>query len=222
MNYLKRVSRIHGEEAVSPVVGVMLMLVVTIIIAAVVSGYAGGLVGGGNNQKTPTLAMDVKIVNTGTAAGSGFFATVLGISDPTPSRNLKITTSWSTTVKNSTVYGSFGSTIVGGATIMYGNKSLWGFGPGVNGNVSISPPYDVNQTFGNYTLVQGTGMIAEPNPAYAGYTGDGSTGAGQSAMRDLMGTTWGELRPGDVVSVRVMYVPTGKMIFQKDVAVTGA
>jgi flagellin-like protein len=33
------------NEAVSPVVGVMLMLVVTIILAAVVSGFAGGLAG---------------------------------------------------------------------------------------------------------------------------------------------------------------------------------
>jgi FlaG/FlaF family flagellin (archaellin) len=36
---------IKKDEAVSPVVGVMLMLVVTIIIAAVVSGFAGGLAG---------------------------------------------------------------------------------------------------------------------------------------------------------------------------------
>ena len=35
--------RKYVEEAVSPVVGVMLMLVVTIIIAAVVSGFAGGV-----------------------------------------------------------------------------------------------------------------------------------------------------------------------------------
>ena len=33
----------NGREAVSPVVGVMLMLVVTIIVAAVVSAFAGGL-----------------------------------------------------------------------------------------------------------------------------------------------------------------------------------
>ncbi len=59
------------EDAVSPVVGVMLMLVVTIIIAAVVSGFAGGLIGG-SNQKTPTLVMDVKITNTGNAATSSF------------------------------------------------------------------------------------------------------------------------------------------------------
>ncbi|MCK8517821.1 type IV pilin N-terminal domain-containing protein [Methanoculleus sp. 7T] len=38
--------RKQREDAVSPVVGVMLMLVVTIIIAAVVSTFAGGLGGG--------------------------------------------------------------------------------------------------------------------------------------------------------------------------------
>ncbi len=38
-------------EAVSPVVGVMLMLVFTIIIAAIVSAFAGGAVSG--QQKTP-------------------------------------------------------------------------------------------------------------------------------------------------------------------------
>lgn len=46
-----------GEDAVSPVVGVMLMLVVTIIIAAVVSGFAGGLAG--TQQKAPQAAIAV-------------------------------------------------------------------------------------------------------------------------------------------------------------------
>ena len=39
------------DDAVSPVVGVMLMLVVTIIIAAVVAAFAGGLVGKRNGQR---------------------------------------------------------------------------------------------------------------------------------------------------------------------------
>ncbi|WP_243668808.1 type IV pilin N-terminal domain-containing protein [Methanoculleus chikugoensis] len=39
------------EDAVSPVIGVMLMLVVTIIIAAVISGFAGELVG--TTEKAP-------------------------------------------------------------------------------------------------------------------------------------------------------------------------
>jgi len=44
-----------NNEAVSPVVGVMLMLVVTIIIAAVVSAFAGGL--GGDQHKTPQASI---------------------------------------------------------------------------------------------------------------------------------------------------------------------
>lgn len=39
------------EEAVSPVVGVMLMLVVTIIVAALVSAFAGGMAS--NSEKAP-------------------------------------------------------------------------------------------------------------------------------------------------------------------------
>jgi FlaG/FlaF family flagellin (archaellin) len=43
--------RPQNEQAVSPVVGVMLMLIVVIIIAAIVSGYAGSLVS--SNNKAP-------------------------------------------------------------------------------------------------------------------------------------------------------------------------
>jgi len=45
------------ENAVSPVVGVMLMLVVVIIIAAVVSAFAGGL--GTNIKKAPQVSLEV-------------------------------------------------------------------------------------------------------------------------------------------------------------------
>ena len=60
-----------SHEAVSPVIGVMLMLVVTIIIAAVVSAYAGSTVS--SSQKSPQATIkgvfsqssDMQIVNTG-------------------------------------------------------------------------------------------------------------------------------------------------------------
>ena len=45
------------DDAVSPVVGVMLMLVVTIIIAAVVAAFAGGL--GGGMESAPTAVFGV-------------------------------------------------------------------------------------------------------------------------------------------------------------------
>lgn len=46
------------DNAVSPVIGVMLMLVVTIIIAAVVSGFAGGLAG--SQEKTPQASISAE------------------------------------------------------------------------------------------------------------------------------------------------------------------
>jgi len=50
-----------NENAVSPVVGVMLMLVVTIIIAAVVSAFAGGL--GQGSAKAPQVSIDAEAHN---------------------------------------------------------------------------------------------------------------------------------------------------------------
>jgi hypothetical protein len=46
-----------SDDAVSPVIGVMLMLVVTIIIAAIVSSFAGGL--GSSTEAAPTVAFTV-------------------------------------------------------------------------------------------------------------------------------------------------------------------
>ncbi len=52
--------RVQNESAVSPVVGVMLMLVVTIIIAAVVSAFAGGLAS--EQSKAPQASLSCQAV----------------------------------------------------------------------------------------------------------------------------------------------------------------
>lgn len=57
--------RKRRDDAVSPVVGVMLMLVVTIIIAAVVSGFAGGLAGGSQTAPQASIA-----ISTGYTSGN--------------------------------------------------------------------------------------------------------------------------------------------------------
>ena len=51
------------EDAVSPVIGVMLMLVVTIVIAAVVAAFAGGL--GSDVEMAPTAALDIDVFSNG-------------------------------------------------------------------------------------------------------------------------------------------------------------
>lgn len=51
------------DEAVSPVVGVMLMLVVTIIIAAIVAAFASGLGGGMSSTPTAVFTADNIVVD---------------------------------------------------------------------------------------------------------------------------------------------------------------
>ena len=52
----------NKEDAVSPVIGVMLMLVVTIVIAAVVAAFASGL--GGDMESAPSAVLSVDVLNT--------------------------------------------------------------------------------------------------------------------------------------------------------------
>ena len=51
------------EDAVSPVIGVMLMLVVTIVIAAVVAAFATGL--GGDVDMAPTVGLNAVVYDDG-------------------------------------------------------------------------------------------------------------------------------------------------------------
>ena len=55
--------RKKSEDAVSPVIGVMLMLVITILIAAVVAAFAGGL--GADAEPAPTTVVDVVGISDG-------------------------------------------------------------------------------------------------------------------------------------------------------------
>jgi FlaG/FlaF family flagellin (archaellin) len=78
------------EDAVSPVVGVLLMPGCTIIIAAIVSGFAGGLTSG--QQKAPSISITkhTKLVNSGYYHDSGLILEVTGSSEPIPTKDLKI------------------------------------------------------------------------------------------------------------------------------------
>ncbi len=225
------------DAGVSPVVGVMLMLVVTIIIAAVVSAFAGSL--GSTTSKAPTETMEIRISNDGTWGGSNFNVNVLAVSDSIPTRDLKIVTSW----KNSTG-GRGGATVTaaGDPNTVYqsGSKtynSPLGFGPGVNEWIS-SGNYPPDQWFGNYSLMAGTSMHNSAggyNPTYGGYgvTPDtryeyssgtymlGPGDGGVDAMMAILGYDWYTLRPGDIVNVRFIHIPSGKLIYDADVTVEG-
>jgi len=89
----EKCGKTEKEKAVSPVVGVMLMLVVTIVLAAVVSSYAGGLAG--TQQKAPQASFTVEIRSKET---TGDIAPELAIKhlggDPIVTKDVKIVTKW--------------------------------------------------------------------------------------------------------------------------------
>ncbi|MDD1689965.1 MAG: type IV pilin N-terminal domain-containing protein [Methanoregula sp.] len=242
------------DHAVSPVVGVMLMLVVTIIIAAVVTGFSGGLIGK-VDEKAPTLTVDVKIINMGSWTGSGFFATVTSVSGPISTRDIKIVTSWTASRSSANAFQSIsgGNTTrpgmtnvnaLGDPTIPVSLVAPFGTGPGINGSATIGS-LDTDaatfsslwQQFGNYSLMSGTTLTAQPCGAADLETIGGSSadqGYGVRTMYQyapegatyldpasaVLGPHWESLKAGDRVNVKVIYTPTGSVIFQKDIPVT--
>ncbi len=243
---MKMKTKIH-ENAVSPVVGVMLMLVVTIIIAAVVSAFAGGL--GSGAQKAPTVSAETSISNSGYYYGSQFSMVITGVSEPVPTKDVKLVTLWKASNGNVNTH----TVVSDGLTdnYMYGAHTgnpqhlvhgiaPWGAGPGTDG-FEMYNTKKPSQSFGNYTLTAGMTMRAYPmgpwgpSPADSGGYGplsptftyvDGTRfypiqHDEIDGMQAVLGKTWNDLRPGDVVNVKLIHIPTGGVMYEKDVAVKG-
>ncbi|MDO9540218.1 MAG: type IV pilin [Methanocalculus sp.] len=239
-----------GDNAVSPVVGVMLMLVVTIIIAAVVSGFAGTLVG--SERNAPQMVLNTEIRNTGSMGTSFIVFDVMSVSEPIPTKDLQIMTSWRTTNKDD------GTIIQGGATVNpgvtntnfttsdAGTTGLFtfispiGFGQGVTLNDGATKqttvmPYNSGQFFGNFTLTVGTSMRHSPARYGPGHTTDAPPGGlalyeyhpthierdNRDSVQAILGKDWNHLRVGDTVNIRFVHTPSGKVIVDNTVVVQG-
>lgn len=254
----------HNESAVSPVVGVMLMLVVTIIIAAVVSAFAGGLTTG--EKKAPSVAIETHITNTGMFTSSGMTMTMKSASEAIPTKDVKLVTSWSTTCKYTKTddpgnptgsCATVGAAITGGNTTIAGvnntkfynynaHTAPYGIGPGAKAwGLYQDAPTVVEGLYGNYSLVSGTSMRAYPVGPFVSYLI--SMGGGYSAppsgplvasykyyagglwnptqfdsMQAVLGKGWENLRAGDIVNVKLIHIPSGKVIYDAKIAVEGS
>ena len=72
---------LRDSKAVSPVIGVMLMLVVTVILAAAVSAYSSGMMD--TTSKAPVAAFEVDIVKDAEQTGMSATASELSIKEIT-------------------------------------------------------------------------------------------------------------------------------------------
>jgi FlaG/FlaF family flagellin (archaellin) len=206
---MKKDRRIVQEYAVSPVVGVMLMLVVTIIIAAVVSAFAGGM--GSNTQKAPQASIDVKI-KTGmddTMGGTNTVMTFTELSgDPIPTKDLAIVTYYKnnagTIYKNKQTATSLATDLYGYGTttrVPFINDMRYGY----SGNNPV-------KDFGNYTWKTGDVLST-------------GTTAGTAFLLAINSTTTpytisdSDFGSGSIVDVKILHVPSGQYIFNKEVSV---
>ena len=221
------------ESAVSPVVGVMLMLVVTIIIAATVSAFAGGLVG--TADKTPQAAFDVQI-STSLKDWSvpPHVEPIMAIThlggDPIDTARVKLVTTWTNRTTNEVYYrettalpASSTPELYNSWSSLYTNTSLENVNVD-NGNVKYQEPYfvipgewpgsDTSLWFGNFILHPGEVMKVQGSlSTYSDYNPDAY--AEHSVIKNA------EMLTGrDSVNVKLIDIPTGNVILDKDVYVT--
>ncbi len=146
------------DDAVSPVIGVMLMLVVTIIIAAVISGFAGGLVT--SQEAAPSASFDVSLTD------DSIDLTVRSISEELSSKDIMILLSKGKGTRK-LVPGSH--TVPFGFNIMEQvrpDAAEGGFKDGHNvssltgSTTQAAHESNTVQWFGNYTLKTGSRMSA--------------------------------------------------------------
>ena len=233
---------LKSEWAVSPVIGVMLMLVVTILLATAVSALTGGL----KVQKpTPTAEFEVKVVRCKDFNSSMYnisctdllaYMQIVEVSgDKIPTKDLEIIT------YNPNAYGTHKTMVVkpnSGNTHYLANFAMYGYGkswengtsPYYNnvalGSFGNSPKVD----FGNYTCVPGITMTADWyenyyqgkwNPSTGWYNLPNDTNANNvTGFCACIADGW-NITPGQYIYVKIIYIPTHTIIWQKKVLVEG-
>jgi len=221
------------DAAVSPVVGVMLMLAVTIMIAAIVSATAGSF--SNTEKKAPGAILDVSIY---AAKDYGDFSaptmTIRHVSgNVLQTKDLQIVTYYTVpktgnisrgslmgenSVKGNDTWPLFTSSKLCGTMFIndknrpeFGTDTLQSSGGNANwfGNVSAAfKPGDILVTPAQYCGKSGDGSsITNPNP-----------NPGMEQLFPNVNTN--EFQVGGVVTVKIIHTPSGQIIFDKDVVIS--
>lgn len=198
---------IDKDSAVSPVVGVLLMLVVTIIIAAVVSGFAGGLAG--TTSAPPQASISVKVLDRDDGLGNvnKTFEFKLLSGDPIPTKDLAILTYYTNltgyiykheqTASSELIDHYKGTSYEG----MAGTTRVPWLSNLAKGWASAKQAH-----FGNFTWAVGDVL---------------STGniAGTTALLNVTDWSVYDLTTGSVVDIKIKHIPSNKFIYDKEVTV---
>lgn len=216
-------------KAVSPVIGIMLMLVVTVILAAAVSSTSTGLMK--STEKAPTAVFDVKIATGLSGYGPMQYMTIKQVTgDAIQTKDLKIVTTnpkadGETKIREklpgvTATYGGYGNPV---GNVPYWNNMAAGDGTGFSTN-------NTAVHFGNYVFKPGVMMTAQDSEAdwmgtpYEYATWNSTSGnydptPGNIAQMQDMFADWDSVSKGDFVNVKIIHMPSNKVIFASDVEV---
>ncbi|MDD1687326.1 type IV pilin N-terminal domain-containing protein [Methanoregula sp.] len=223
-NHQEWIFMVRNDEGVSPVVGVMLMLAVTVIIAAIVSAAAGGL--SGTNKQAPSAILEVHFYEN-KSYGDSFVntMTIEHVSgDPLQTKDLSI----STYFRNSTgqlikgsLMGENTSKIRDGeycGTLFINDQDRFGNSPLVN-----TEKGKYKSWFGNTSAVLMAGDSLVTPAQYYAATSEKENLALDEILNfktyDNTGVIDNGYKAGSVITVKIVHIPSGQIIFDKDVVI---
>lgn len=129
----------RSDYAVSPVIGIMLMITITLILAAIISGMTGGIAQ--KQEKPPQLLIESSIFINSTGKDSFLDIRVVSVSQGIPTRDLKLVTEWRGD-------GSPNRTVITPLSKNVDNQYTY--------PVEYEPGSSNLKDFGNFTLLGGT------------------------------------------------------------------
>lgn len=205
------------DDAISPVVGIMLLIVVTIIIAAMVAAFAGGL--SATQEKAPSTVLSVEI----SASNADDMVKITSLSgEDLPTKDMKIVTTYVVPEKNGeakvTEAGKVIKHTIDGTLDREGNQVKTDIDGFVGYPFTPQTTIPMEQVAGPALTSTTVGRYFGTNVMKAGQTI-------QISRHEFLGfnvkerTKYG-FGEGAVVHVTITHIPSNKVIYDKDVIAT--
>lgn len=217
--------RSDTDRAVSPVVGVMLMLSLTVMIAAIVSAAAGGL--SGTEKKAPSAILDVTIYAAKDYGGYSLPSMIIKhiSGNALQTRDLQLILYYRTP-SGITVKGN-----LSGQNAVSGDNAWGSYTSGTYCGVLFindenrfgSDPLEGSSTghaswFGNPSATFRPGDLLVTPAQYCGPASPHNTGM-EYLFPGVDLSDPAEFPAGSVVTVKIIHVPSGQIIYDNDVVI---
>ncbi|MCM1987820.1 type IV pilin N-terminal domain-containing protein [Methanococcoides seepicolus] len=229
----RKMKLVNDSRAVSPVIGVMLMVVVTVVLAAAVSSSSQGILDG--TEQTPSAVFSAEIVKDinakmGPTEGTMSYVNIKHISgDSIDTKDLMIIT------ENPKARGGNGFREIYPNQVNTYTGNYNGTAPMWNQGGLFQSQSD--SFFGEYSLEPGRSMMADDWSNYKmeaeweyseeseqwdylcdGFEVEPENGQIISGMHAMF-ADWDSVESGDHLNIKIIHTPSQKVIFDSDVRV---